>query len=76
MSQFKIEKSVPIPPRSRASKYPFEQMEKGDSFVIPAADNKSLTSARSSVYAAATKQKVKVATRVDDKGLRVWRVSA
>jgi hypothetical protein len=34
---FKIEKGIPMPRRGRpcGSKYPFDQMEIGDSFVIP-----------------------------------------
>jgi len=37
-SEFKIEKGVPIPrKRGEKSKYPFFEMEVGDSFVVPVA---------------------------------------
>ncbi len=39
MSDYAIEKGVPIPPRNPsrkgATKYPFEKMEVGDSFFVP-----------------------------------------
>lgn len=72
MNKFKIEKNVPIPSRAGRSKYPFEQMDKGDSFLIAATDKKAVASARSSVYSAAAKRKLKVVTRIEEKGLRVW----
>ena len=48
MSDYEIEKDVPIPPRiTRMPKYPFRKMEVGDSFVLPKDDVKN---ARSSAY--------------------------
>lgn len=34
MTEITIEKGIPIPPKSRRSKYPWEQMEIGDSFQV------------------------------------------
>ena len=35
MSEFEIEKGLGIPPKIRPSKYPWENMELGDSFFVP-----------------------------------------
>jgi hypothetical protein len=79
---FKIEKGIPIPePHKRngyKSKYPFSQLEPGDSFLVPT--NKEQThnvrnrvSAASHHYAAKHGWKFSIRVMVD--GIRVWRTS-
>lgn len=83
---FTIEKGIPIPaaqPRGAAVKYPFAQMEIGDSFFVPSvvkgdetADKAAerLKSSLSSHKRRAQKQTGFVLTvRVVDGGVRVWR---
>lgn len=71
---FEIEKDKPIPPRR---KYPFEDMEVGDSFFAPRDDFPHAGDA-ARVYAHHRKGKVKFRTRnVTENGVngtRVWRI--
>lgn len=83
MSDIQIDSGIPIPPRAtgegRTPKYPFRQMEVGDSFLVPYMDGRPRghTARR---MAAATKSAVKrtgwkfTARQLSD-GLRVWRVA-
>ena len=83
MTQFKIEKGIPIPhrkPRDRATYvarpkiYPWDKMEFGDSFLIecPREDVKRIANcAKLSAY----HQGYKIATRQVENGFRVWLVS-
>ena len=68
----KIEKNIEIPPDPRGKKriYPIEQMEIGDSFVVPTATQ------RRGAEIAAKRYGVKVTTRKlkGDDGKFVWRV--
>ena len=73
-----IEKDIEIPPPTR-SKYRFEEMEKGDSQLIPYNDdhpsivaNRVINAARAYVLKAGGKKKF--TTRQLGNGLRVWRV--
>lgn len=78
MSQFNIERDVPIPTSigrgARESKYPFAQMEVGDSFAV--LDEKQLQSARNAAYQYKTKNPDfnygAMATRPS--GGRLWRI--
>jgi hypothetical protein len=69
---FQIEKNIPVP--SKASLYPFRQMEIGDSFLVPA---DAITRARSALTAfRSANDNFKFATRTLDGGaLRIWRVA-
>lgn len=69
---FRIEKNIPAPP-NRRSKYPFADMEVGDSFMIPGA----ATSAKigSSISYRCIRYGEKYRTSAVDGGLRVWRVA-
>jgi len=71
-----VEKGVPIP-RRKNRKYPWQEMEKGDSFLVPCAISEikhmesSVTSCRHHA------QKVtgfKFVIRRTNRGIRVWRV--
>ena len=68
-----IEKNIPLPPRqNRASTYPFDDLEVGDSFFI---EGKSAKSFGSTVQAAAKRTGAKFTTRAFDDGVRVWRIA-
>lgn len=72
MSEFKIEKGVPIP--TWHDKYPLRDMEVGDSFFIPLSnDKKKNTSARNVLWQCSKPLGIKIATRTVDGGMRVWR---
>ena len=80
-----IEKGVPLPPpthrgRKPISKYPFEGMAVGDSFLIPAETPDELRKVQSQVGGAISHFRRqgywewRFATRQLNKGLRVWRI--
>lgn len=79
-ASFQINKSVPIPPRTipnagpRQSKYPLDEMEKGDSFDIPVDSEKQARQKQSQFSSLAKTRKIKVVTRylAADGLLRVW----
>lgn len=69
-----IEKDKPIPPMPR--KYPFPDMQPGDSFWVPLGDNAARTS-HNLVAAASShgrRKGKKFSVRRDGEGFRVWRV--
>lgn len=71
--EIKIEKGIPIPAGSKGvHKYPFAQMEVGDSFFTPCENLPSLR-----VYARQVgKEKgLKFSVRQEEGGARVWRVA-
>ena len=72
---FEIEKNVPLPAKEKVSKYPYAQMEIGDSFVING------TTASGSAQAAyiAAKTYFGAAGHItmktlDDGKVRIWRI--
>lgn len=71
---FKIEKGVPVPPLcvERISKYPFKEMEIGDSFEVNEKIEFSRARNSASVYNA--KSGRKFVTRKTENGGRIWRV--
>jgi hypothetical protein len=69
----KIEKNVPIPkPRSNYSKYPFGEMEVGDSFVVLDEDRTKIAPAVS-WYGKRNNKKFTV-RNLPDGVCRVWRI--
>ncbi len=70
MSKFVIEKDIPAP-KGRNTKYPFDDMEIGDSFVAPNTARSNLSAAAS---AAGRKLRRKFVTADTENGPRVWRV--
>lgn len=68
---FKIEKGVPIPSRT-APKYPFMQMEVGDSVLITGERKGSVTGA--AFYVGKT-HGMKFTSRSVGGGVRVWRIA-
>jgi hypothetical protein len=72
----KIDKNVPIPAGGKKTKYPFAEMQVGDSFFLPCDGETE----RASVLTYAknhrkTTPNFAITTRKVDGGLRVWRVS-
>lgn len=73
---FVIEKGIEIPKQSRqsrTSKYPFKDMEVGDSFLIRAADRTEAQKHQRNVARAAAIAGVSVSTRLtSESDVRVW----
>lgn len=68
-----IEKNVPIPNGAKPGpKYPYWEMEVGDSFLFPSAAK--IGSARSATCRIAKQLGRKFTVRKTEKGLRCWRV--
>lgn len=73
-TEFVIEKNIAITRKStgfKSSKYPFHQMEVGDSFW---AEKRKGIDPRSAAVAHGDKYGKKFATRAIDGGIRIWRV--
>lgn len=78
MSEYAIDKSVPIP--KKRSKYPFSEMEIGDSFSVSingdskdeAARKRSSINTAAYLYGKATQIKFKV--RTSEVEIRCWRI--
>jgi len=67
---FKIEKNIPLTTKKA---YPFDDMEPGDSFLIPVSDAKKIGYARSQINNYKKKNtNLIISTRVEEAGLRVW----
>ncbi len=65
-----VEKDIPMPPKSmsgRASKYPWDDMEVGDSFLVAESNSAPVPPSR------LTEQGKKFSSRAVKKGFRVWR---
>lgn len=74
MSEFKIEKGIPVPShRGAPSKYPWEQMEVGDSFFVPAED--TTKNFGSLARTSGKRMGAKFTSRKLDGGWRVWRIA-
>lgn len=65
MDEIKVVDNFELSPRTRRSRYPFGSMVVGQGFILPGVKNQS------SVYAAAKRAGVKIATRVTAEGLEV-----
>lgn len=80
MTKFEIEKGIPMPEKQKkktgaAAKYPWEQMEVGDSFFIPNPPTQA-NGRFTSMYAVASKRYApkRFEQRQENGGLRIWRV--
>ena len=78
--KFQVEKNVPLPmPGERASaKYPWRQMDVGDSFFVPGVKASKLTNASTSFVHWARKREnitMQFAARTVEGGARIWRVA-
>lgn len=73
MSEFKIEKGIPLPRRSAANKkYDFGAMKIGDSMLCAGVEPKEV---RGVAHAAGKREGMKFATRTVEGGVRVWRIA-
>lgn len=70
-----VEKGRPIPPLT-TKKYPFGEMEIGDSFWVPMGENEEKTKnmIRCAAGAFGRRRVMKFSVRKIDNGFRVWRV--
>ena len=79
ITTYQIEKGVAIPARNfKKSRYPFNEMDVGDSFIVPITGSKRTTQTRLSASAASYsryKQGRKFTVRVVENGFRVWRTA-
>jgi hypothetical protein len=67
---FKIEKNIPL---AAKQSYPFNQMESGDSFLIPVTDVKKISYIRAQINGMKKNYPNKIiSTRKEEAGLRVW----
>jgi len=76
MSEFKIEKGVPVPlkkGRNRSSKYPFKDMEIGDSFHVVGMKRGALGSR--AVFYRKEHPGWDFTVRTVDGGTRIWRIA-
>jgi len=74
-TQLKIDKGIPLPARKgRAKKYPFDQMDIGDSFLVPVGATKSDSSIYSSMSQAKKRLNINLTCARVDGGVRVWRI--
>jgi hypothetical protein len=68
LCMIKIDNGIPIPDPLTSKKYPFKHMDVGDSFLS--------SSTRGSLYAAATRDGVKITVRkMSGGGCRCWRTA-
>jgi len=70
MDKLKIDKGVPLPVAGNTLRLPLADMKVGDSFFIPEKKQQHC----GSVYRAAKRLKIKISTRSEAGGVRVWRV--
>lgn len=68
-----IEKNVPVPTaRSARAKYPFKEMDVGDSVLIP--DESKAKAAVNAAFMVGTRDGKKFTSRSTPEGVRIWRV--
>ena len=72
MSDVKIDKGIPMPESKNSSKYPWGELEIGDSFLAVGA--KTISSLTNSKRGAALRYGMEYITRTTPEGIRVWRV--
>lgn len=70
MSEFKIEKGIPIPPKPNYTKYPWRDMDVGDSFYVA---GKTIHTIRGSMVNANKRINREFVARQEGDGVRVWR---
>lgn len=70
--EYSIETGIEIP--DEGARFPFKNLEVGQTFLVPGADKALSASVRSSACAFARRHKVRFTVRKVDEGVRVWRV--
>lgn len=77
MSEYEIDKEVPVPPVIRIRKYPFHEMEAGDSFLVECDPGEwrrvaHTTSSAASAFCRTRRPNWCHKTRKVEGGIRVW----
>ena len=67
----KIQKNIPVPPRTRPLRFPFDKMKVGDSFLVKGVKPANLYQ---SAHTYGRRMKEKFLVRSVDGGVRCWRV--
>lgn len=67
-----IEKNLPLPKERLRNSYPFNQMDIGDSFLVPEGKMQVVLNAN---YRASKQLGMKFIARKDTGGIRVWRIA-
>lgn len=79
MSEFKIEKGIPVASdgRERQHKYPFAEMEVGDSFFVDnvQSGDKTYVSISSASRGYGYRHNKKFKQRSENNGVRIWRIA-
>lgn len=74
-----IEKNIPVPTGRLHGKYPFDDLEVGDSFLVPSSGNGEIQDRRKASSAVHRQTFVlkrgKYITRRVDGGIRIWRTA-
>lgn len=74
--QYQVDENIPMPPRKRGSgrksRYPFEQLEVGQSFLVT---DRKYASIGSTVARRNKQGEPKFAARTVNDGVRVWRTA-
>ena len=70
--EIKVEKGIPIPPTSNRGKYPWLQMEVGDSFFAPGRKTSQIGSCYNRIVGKTFRSRTRIENGV--KGVRVWRI--
>lgn len=70
--QIKIDRNIPVP--SRNTRYPFAEMQVGDSFFVPAKKVGTLLSASYAFRKKSDAFDRKFCARAENYGARIWRV--
>jgi hypothetical protein len=69
----KIDQNIPFP--SVASRYPFGEMERGESFFVPNGRTSTITTAKHAAKLEGRKFSARAVEEKGIKGVRVWRIS-
>lgn len=71
-TMYDIEKNIPIPAYKKANRFPYMELDIGDSFLVT---DVSLNSVCGSNYRVGKRLNRKFTARQEGSGVRVWRVS-
>lgn len=72
---YKIEKGIPVGVVSTKNKYPFDQMEVGDSFYVKGDQKKKVAVGVAVTYYKKFHANKKFTCRTSSEGIRVWRTA-
>lgn len=70
----KIETNVPMPKATRSTKYPFRDMNVGESVFFDNEPNGSQSNPAISAHVLAKRDGLKFSARKENNGVRIWRI--